>query len=181
MTQKPWLVKRIVSPVIKGIIRWLTYDHSKQHGAVECIQYCQRSSHLALSRCCKTENVQGTLRHTPNRQTAGKDKFQQSSHTKLVIWKQTSGWRAVVKSSNTEKRRRSTAPSGGVSVNKAHSRYRDPPLDALSDHPGFKPELPRSPATRHLSAINTLGKKRLQRNMCLLKLTARDIKASTHR
>lgn len=107
-----------ISPMIKGIIRWLTYDHSKQHGAVECIQYCQRSSHLALSRCCKTENVQGTLRHTPNRQTAGKDKFQQSSHTKLVIWKQTSGWTAVVKSSNTENRPHSTVLSRRVSVTK---------------------------------------------------------------
>ena len=83
-----------------------------------CIQYCQRSSHLALSRCCKTENVQGTLRHTPNRQTAGKDEFQQSSRTELVIWEKTSGWTAVVKSRNTEHRRHSTAPSRGVSVTK---------------------------------------------------------------
>lgn len=83
---------------------------------MECIQYCQRSSHLALSRCCKTENVQGTLSHTPNGWRAGKDKFEQSFHTKLAIWKQMTGWTAVVKSRvHTAE---STEPSRGVSGTK---------------------------------------------------------------
>lgn len=50
-----------LSVPLTSTVRSLTYARSEQRGAAGCIQYCQRSSHWALSRCCKTENRQGTL------------------------------------------------------------------------------------------------------------------------
>lgn len=135
-----------LSVPLTSTVRSLTYARSEQRGAAGCIQYCQRSSHWALSRCCKTENGQGTLsiQRTDRQTAAGRGS---GSHTRLVICTARLGARHRDESA---RRRR----SGLVS---ARTRLHAPPAPrpssrALLLHTSFK----------HTRACQ----KQLQRNMC---------------